>query len=481
MRALHAAAECYPVVRTGGLGDVLAALPAAQRALGIDARLLLPGYPAVLAALEGGEHVLALGPVLGAERADILRGRFAGSAVPIYAIDAAELFTREGNPYLGPDGLDWPDNLQRFGLLSWAAAVLARGGLGGDWCADVLHAHDWHAGLAPAYAKLAADPRRAPGIVQTIHNLAFQGLFPLASEAALGLPAVGGLEFWGQLSFMKAGLVHADRITTVSPGYAREIATPAFGNGLDGVIAARGADVSGILNGVDDAQWNPERDPALATRFGPRGQAKRAGNRRALIAEFGLADAGGPLFGIVSRLSHQKGLDLVLAALPTLLDCGGSLVLLGVGDAELERGFTAAAAAVPGRIAVALRLDDALSRRIFGGSDVLLVPSRFEPGGLTQLYAMRYGAIPVVRRTGGLGDTVHDATPEALAAGTATGIVFDGETPAAVAAALRRTAALHADRTAWTALQRAAMASRFPWSAAAEAYRDLYRGITAAP
>jgi len=485
MRVLHAAAECYPVVRTGGLGDVLAALPPAQRAAGLDARLLLPGYPAVREALEEARPVARLDGLPGAAAVTLLAGRFAGSEVPVYAIEAPELYDRPGNPYLGPDGLDWPDNVQRFGLLGWIAARLGRGGVDPGWQADIVHAHDWHAGLAPAYLVLGADSQPTPAGVFTIHNLAFQGLFPAASMEILGLPGasftIDGLEFWGSLSFMKAGLVTAGRVTTVSPGYAKEIATPEFGCGLDGVIRARGGDVVGILNGVDETTWTPAGDPALARTFDRDDLAGRAVNRRALLDLFGLDEAGGPLFGVVSRLSEQKGLDLVLAALPVLLGCGGTLVLLGTGDAALEAGFQAAAEAAPGRIGLRLGYDDRLAHLVFGGSDAVLVPSRFEPCGLTQLYAMRYGALPVVRRTGGLGDTVHDASAEALRAGVATGIVFEAVTAAAVGQAIERTAALFADRATWRSVQQTAMAQRFSWRDAAASYQALYRGLTAAP
>lgn len=479
MRILHAAAEFYPIVRTGGLGDVLAALPPAQAAIGLDPRIILPGFPAVTAALDRVDRLEVSGAVTGVS---LLRGRLPGSGLVAYAVDAPSLYGRPGNPYLGPDGRDWPDNALRFGLFGQVAAWLAQGRLDPGWRAEVLHAHDWHAGLAPAYLALSSDADANPVSVFTVHNLAFQGLFPATLLAPLGLPAAAftpdGLEFWGRISFIKAGLVYADRVTTVSPGYAREIATPEFGCGLDGVIAGRGSAVSGILNGVDEAVWNPAEDPAIAQPYDAGRLALRAADRTALLDRFGLAAPPGPLYGVVSRMTAQKGLDLLLAALPTLLESGGGLVLLGSGDAPLEAAFLAEAAAAPTRIGVVIGYDDALSHAVMAGADAILVPSRFEPCGLTQLYALRYGAVPVVRRTGGLGDTVIDAASPALEQGTATGIVFDEATLAALADALERTAALYRDRPGWARLQRAGMASRFSWSDAAERYRALYREVT---
>lgn len=484
MRILHAAAELFPILRTGGLGDVVAALPPAQRRLGLDARLVLPAYPAVRAAVADLHEVGRLDGLLGVERVGILRGTVPGSLLPVYALDAPALFDRPGSPYQAPDGAEWPDNALRFGLLARAAALLARGQGDPGWQADLLHAHDWHAGLAPAYLKLLPDPGPAPASVLTVHNLAYQGLFPPESLAALGLPeaafTIDGVEFWGRLSFLKAGLAYADRVTTVSPTYAREIATPALGAGLEGIIARRGAEVSGILNGVDDEVWDPARDPAIAERFDAGRLEHRAANRTALIARMGLASPPGPLYGVVSRLTEQKGLDLLIDALPTLVAGGGGLVLLGSGDAALEAAFAAAARARPDRIAVTVRYDDALAHRIMAGCDAVLVPSRFEPCGLVQLYALRYGAVPVVRRTGGLADTVVDAVSPAIEQGRATGILFDRPLASDLAGALERCAFLFRDAAAWRRLQRAGMRQRFDWAEAAGRYLALYRSITTA-
>ncbi|UUX95090.1 glycogen synthase GlgA [Aquabacterium sp. J223] len=474
MKLLHVAAEVYPWLKTGGLADVVAALPAAQAAAGDEVRLLLPGHPALLDALHGREPVAELGPAFDAARVRLVLGRLGPRGLAAYLIDAPYLYRRGAGPYQDARGLDWPDNLQRFGLLGWVAARLAAGELDEHWSPEVVHAHDWHAALTCAYLDAHAPTPAAS--VFTVHNLAYQGLFPMASFPRLGLPPsyaqLQGLEFHGELSFMKAGLLFADRVTTVSPSYAREIATPAFGCQLDGVVRHRGPEVSGILNGVDDTVWNPAIDAALVQTYDARDLAGKAACKRALQAEMGLADdPSAPLFCIVSRLTEQKGLDLVLAALPALLDRGGQLVVQGTGDAALVHAFESAASAQPGRVAVRIQYDEACAHRIVAGSDVILVPSRFEPCGLTQLYGLRYGTLPLVRRVGGLADTVRDADEQPS---QGTGFVFDEATAEALADAIGRAMAAWGRREHWQALQQRAMAEDPSWAAAARAYRPVY-------
>ena len=478
MRVLHVASELYPLVKTGGLGDVLAALPPALHARGIDARLLLPGFPAIRGGIAGLQPVAEIGPAFGASFASVLCGRVPGSGVPAYVIDAPGLYDRPGNPYLGPDGRDWPDNFRRFALLGWAAAQAAEGLLG-DWRPEIVHGHDWHAGLAAAY--LAAAGRRAASVV-TVHNLAFQGLFPPAVLPELRLPphffAIDGIEFYGQVSFMKAGLFFADRITTVSPTYAEEIRRPEHGAGLDGLLRARGAALRGILNGVDYAIWNPAADPNLPRPYDRDDPSGKALAKAALQAELGLAPRPeAPLFGAVTRLTQQKGFDLVLAALPEIAALGGQLALLGSGDADLEDGFRDLARRLPQEVGVRIGYDEALAHRIVGGADSILVPSRFEPCGLTQMYALRYGSPPLVRRTGGLADTVVDANERTLRDGIATGFVFETPDAPSFLAAARRAMALYAAPDAWAALGRQAMAQRFGWDEAAARYAALYREL----
>ena len=478
MRVLHVAAELFPLIKTGGLADVTAALPPALLAEGLDVRVLLPGLPAVLAGVTVRDTVCSCGPAFGAGRVHLRLAQLPHSAVLAYVIDAPFLYDRPGSPYQAPAGSGWADNLQRFALLGWVGAQLAAGALDPGWSPQVLHAHDWHAGLAPAY--LAARPGPRPLTVYTVHNLAYQGTFDGTLFAELGLPpaffAIDGLEFHGQVSFMKAGLRYADRITTVSPTYAREIATAEFGWGLDGVIRSRSAHLSGVLNGVDAALWDPAHDAALAAPYDRNDLSGKAACKAHLQQALGLEAAPHrPLFAVVSRLSEQKGLDLVLHGLDALLAQGAQFVLLGSGDGWLELGFAAAAAARPGSVAVRLGFDEALSHRIMAGADVLVVPSRFEPCGLTQLYALRYGTLPLVRQTGGLADTVVDATADHRASGRATGFVFGPATVADWLAAAQRAIALFHDQPAWHAMMRSAMDQHFGWPHAARQYASLYR------
>ncbi|MFT3665674.1 glycogen synthase GlgA [Piscinibacter sp.] len=481
MRVLQVAAEVFPLVKTGGLADVMGALPQALRRQGADVRLLLPGYPAIADVLQQPKTIVELGPLFGAGRVALRLGTLPGSGVPAYVVDAPWLYRRAGGPYQAEDGGEWPDNLQRFALLGWMAAHVAGGDLDRDWPATLLHAHDWHAAMACAY--LAAHPGNTVPTVFTVHNLAYQGLFPAGAFAQLGLPPhfmqSHGVEYHGQLSFMKAGLKYARRITTVSPTYAREIGTHEFGCGLDGVIRGRGGDVSGILNGVDGAVWDPARDSGIAARYSAGDPRDKPRNKAALRAEMGLAaDATGPLFGVVSRLTAQKGLDLVLAALPALLELGAQLVVQGSGDPMLEAAFSQAAHAHPGRVALRIGYDEALAHRVIAGADAILVPSRFEPCGLTQLYGLRYGTLPVVRRVGGLADTVVDADEAALREGRATGFTFDEASPAALEAALARAVRAHAQPALWRKLMTTAMAQDFSWDGAAGGYLALYRRLS---
>jgi starch synthase len=477
MRVLSVASEIYPLIKTGGLADVAGALPAALAAEGIEMRSLLPGYPAVLAKLEAAEAVYDLADLFGGP-ARLLAGRAAG--LELFAIDAPHLFARPGNPYSGPDGADWPDNALRFAALGAAAGVIGQARLPG-WVPDVVHAHDWQAGLAPAYLHYLGGAGR-PGTVMTIHNLAFQGSFPPELLGRLGLPpqswSVEGVEFYGGIGFLKAGLYFADRITTVSPSYAAEITTRAGGMGLAGLLRSRAAVLSGILNGIDTAVWDPAADPYLPAPYDARRMKGRVAARTALLARLGLhAGADELVYGLVGRLTWQKGADLLLAALPTLLQDGASLALLGSGDAGVQAGLAAAAAAHPGRVGVAIGYDEALAHLIQAGCDALLVPSRFEPCGLTQLCALRYGAVPVVARTGGLADTVIDANEMAVASGAGTGILFPPDSEEMLETALHRTAALWRDRPAWRRLQRNGMASDVSWARPAARYAALYRGL----
>lgn len=480
MRLLHVASEIFPLVKTGGLADVVAALPPALQRAGSDVRLLLPGMPPMLDALAHPKRVADLGSVFGAGRVQLVEGRLPGSALTAYVIDAPLLYRRGAGPYHDAQGAEWPDNLQRFGLLGWLAAQLGAGGLDPRWAPEIVHAHDWHAAMACAY--LRAHGHVGARSVFTVHNLAYQGLFPLEDRAQLGLSArfmsPAGLEYHGQLSFMKAGLKFADRITTVSPTYAREIATAEFGCGLDGVIRGRAADVRGILNGIDPSVWDPARDPALGQNYDIAQREGKIACKRALQREFGLAvQDSAPVLLALSRLTSQKGLDLLLGALPALLEMGVQLVVQGTGEPTLESAFRMAAAAHPGQVAVNIGYDEVRAHRLMAGADMIVVPSRFEPCGLTQLYGLRYGTLPLVRRVGGLADTVVDATPQSLADGTATGFAFDHADPAELAAALRRAMAVWMQPAVWRQMTDTAMAQDFSWQGPAREYASLYEEV----
>ena len=482
LRVLHVTAELYPWVKSGGLGDVAAALPSALTALGVDARLLLPGFRGFLDAFPGITDAARLHTPFAAERVRVGLARVPGSELLAYLVDQPGFYDRPGNPYAGPDGHDWPDNHRRFGLFGWIAAELARGADPG-WSPDILHLHDWHGGLAPAY--LAARPPAGDHLptVFTIHNLAYQGLFPAALFPELALPpeffSIDGVEFNGVVSFIKAGLFYADRLTTVSPTYAREIQTPGFGCGLDGLLRTRSGALTGILNGVDPRVWDPGHDPVLPRSYGVEDAASgKPIAKAALQRRLGLADRqDAPLFGVVSRLTPQKGLDLLLACLPEIVADGSRLAILGSGDSDLEHGFSMAAAAHNGEIAVEIGYDEALSHLIIAGADIVLVPSRFEPCGLTQLYALRYGTLPLVRRVGGLADTVVDATAVSLADGSADGFAFDGDGPAALMSAVRRAKVLFRERAIWLRMVLRAMTRDFSWATAARRYVAVYREL----
>ncbi len=480
MRVLFVASECYPLIKTGGLADVVGALPAALSELGCKVRVLLPAYPEVRAALKGAKSVARLDGFFGGT-GRLLKGAI-GSGSTILALDAPHLFDRPGNPYLDKSGRDWPDNHLRFAALSWAASEVALGRCA-KWRPDLVHAHDWQAGLVPAYLNLSGQER--PPVVFTVHNLAFQGTFPPEVLKTLRLPpksfAVEGLEFHGQVGFMKAALHYADHITTVSPRYAWEIQTPEQGMGLDGVLRARADSVTGIVNGIDETIWDPAADPAIDAPYSARALKGKAVNKAALQARFALeARADAPLFCVVSRLTEQKGLDLLLEVLPDLLAGGGQLALLGTGQPRLEAGFKEAARLHAGQVGVVIDYDETLSHRMQAGADAIVIPSRFEPCGLTQLYGLRYGTLPIVARVGGLADTVIDANEAALRAGVATGFQFAPVTAGALGHALRRAFEVFADPRAWKTMQRRAMASEVGWSGPARAYHALYGRLTAA-
>lgn len=478
---LFATSEMAPWVKTGGLGDVAAALPAALRQAGHDIRVLLPAYPAMKRAFPEAQLLADLSTLApGLPAARLLATDAAG--LPLLLLDCPELFERPGNPYLDASGLNWPDNGIRFGLLSRVAALLGQAASPLTWQPDVVHCNDWQTALAPAWLHYEGG---AASVV-TVHNIAFQGCFERSLLAELGLPETAwrfdGVEYHDQLSFLKGGLQLASQISTVSPTYAREIQDELFGYGLAPLLRHRSSQLRGILNGVDTDIWNPANDPALVQGYAANRLAAKRANKAALQREMGLDEAADrPLFGVISRLTEQKGLDLLLTIGDGLPHLPAQLVLLGSGDKLMEAGFSALAERFPGQIAVRLGFDEGLAHRIEAGADCFLMPSRFEPCGLNQMYSLRYGTPPLVRATGGLADTVIDVNAATLADKTANGFVVPDETPHALWLTLQRASHCWQDKRQWQRIQQNGMRRDFSWKNAAEEYVELYRDAIANP
>lgn len=472
MNVLFVASELFPYVKTGGLGDVMAALPRAMRALGADVRMLVPAFPALRSAVVVQEEMASFPDLMGGGPARILKAEAPG--LPLYLLDQPAFFERNGSPYSQPEDL-----ARRFAALAWAAAHLGRAGDAEGWRPDVVHGHDWPVGLMPAYVAYGDGPR--PATVMTIHNIAFQGRFAASMFRELWLPRHAftpeGVEFHGDICFLKAGLKLADRITTVSPTYAQEI-QHAGGHGLEGLLAYRNADLRGILNGVDYEVWNPAKDANLVSHYDLKHPARRLPNRRDFQQRLGLhEDPEAPIFAAISRLDPLKGLDLVLDNVDHLVSRGAQLAVIGTGDVHAEGAFLQAAQRHPGRVGVYIGYDEALAHRAFAAADVVLVPSRQEPCGLTQLYAQAYGALPLVRRTGGLADTVVGVTAETLANDTATGFQFDTASGWALGESINTALDLFKDAAAWRQVQRRGMKTTFGWENSARAYLELYATI----
>jgi starch synthase len=477
MQVLAVTPEIFPLIKTGGLADVTGALPLALEEEGIAVKTLVPGYPQVMGKFKKKKPVLQY-PALQGGKAQVLAAEVAG--LELLVLDAPHLFDRPGGPYGDMTGADWPDNWRRFAALSQVGADIA-GGAAAGWQPDIVHAHDWQAAMTLAYMRFG----RAIGIptVMTVHNLAFQGQFGASIFAELGLPAsamaLDGVEYYGGIGYLKAGLQAAWAITTVSPTYAQEIRMPEFGMGLDGLVSMRSADLVGIVNGIDTDTWNPATDPLLAANFTAKSLKGRAVNRRAVEGRFGLEHDESALLCVISRLTWQKGMDILAAVLDGLVGAGAKLAVLGAGDHALEGALLAGAARHRGRVGVVIGYDESLSHTMQGGSDAILIPSRFEPCGLTQLYGLRYGCVPVVARTGGLADTVIDANEAAIAAGVATGFQFTSANGEAFMQAIRRMVALHADRPAWLSLQKQGMKADVSWARSGRRYGELYKTLIA--
>ena len=483
MRILFVTSEISPLIKTGGLADVSAALPAALHDMGVDIRVLLPGYPQVLKALtklkvvhdfttQAADSTATMPP------ARLLSGKLP-SGVPLYVLDCPEMYLRGGGPYQDEHGMDWEDNAQRFGLLSKVAALLGSAATPLKWKPHLVHCNDWQTGLTPAYQQYLIHP--APCIM-TIHNLAFLGSFPAEVLPGLGLPwdcfKMDGVEFYGKVSFMKAGLFYAKHIATVSPSYAKEIQTDALGFGMQGLLSYRQNDLTGILNGIDTSEWNPAADPHLAQPYDVAEMSGKVANKRALQKRMGLVeDEKIPLFGLVSRFAHQKGLDVVLAVAEKLISMPAQLVFLGSGDTDMQNKVLTLAHRNVGKIAAYVGFDEGLSHLIEAGADIFLMPSRFEPCGLNQMYSQRYGTPPVVHATGGLIDTVVDCNAASLANGTASGFVFNSMDGASLLLCAKRAVSVYRDTKNWHVLQLNCMDKDLSWGPSAAAYQKIYSRV----
>lgn len=472
-RVLHVAAEVHPLIKTGGLAEVAGALPDALHTLGEDIRILMPAYGTALERARASARLRTIAEWPGARLLETQRP----GGCRIWLYETSAFIQRGASPYDDPHGAPWRDNAERFDAFARVAAAIADDALGLDWRPDIVHAHDWHTGLVPVHIQLARVPTAT---VFTIHHLANQGLFPLATRATLDLPDWldhrEALEFDGYMSFIKGGIGFADRVTTVSETYAREITTPGFGAGLEGPLARRGSDLIGIANGIDTHLWNPARDPALPMVYDANQPEGKREARRALLRETGLkADAAMPVIACIGGLTERQGADLLLDALARIIAQPAVVIILGTGDPVLQHALTRASKARPERVYARFDFDEAFAHRIYGGADMLLMPSRSEPCGLSQLSAMRYGTIPIVRRTGGLAETVVDTDRATLHAGSATGFQFDSEDADALATAVQRACDCFAEPETWYALVDHAMRRDSGWARGARAWRTVYR------
>ena len=477
MRVLYVTAEAFPLAKTGGLADVSRGLAAALLQQGADIRVMMPGYPQALSRLRAAKVVARLPPLMGIDDGVVVGGLFPDCDVPVLLVYSATLFGRAGGLYQDDDGRDWPDNAKRFAFFSRVAADMALDNREKSWRPDIVHANDWHAGLVPFFIALQSGHR--PRTVFTTHNMAFQGVFRTDQIPFLATEAHDAIEFFGQLSYLKAGLAFADRLTTVSPTYAREILTPDYGFGLEGVVQTRSADFCGILNGIDDRLWDPATDPLIAANYHACDMAGKRLCKRSLQQELGFAmRAETPLIGFVRRITQQKMADTLAEIVPWIAEQGAQLAIVGEGDRAIEAQLQSAVRGLEGAVSLSLGYDEKLAHKLQAGCDILLAPARFEPCGLTQLYALRYGTLPVVRRTGGLADTVIDTNESTLHDRSANGFVFDEATAACMIQAVSRALALYREPLPWRLLQVQAMSGAYGWDTSAAAYMALYEDVT---
>ena len=482
LKVLFVTPEIHPLIKTGGLADVSGALPAALRAIKVDVRALIPGYTQILSTLKNKRQIARIADIPGLGEVRLFSAKMPESNVPLIIVDYPAYYARVGGPYVDKNGLEWPDNALRFGLLSRIAALLGSEASPLDWAPDIVHCNDWQSGLTPAYLHFTHGRRAAS--VMTIHNLAYQGIFPPESVAQLSLPpesfSMHGVEYYGNLSFLKAGLFYADHLTTVSPTYAQEIQSEALGFGLQGLLRERKTHLTGILNGVDTEHWNPAGDTFLAKTYSSTRLAGKKANKEALQRRFNLPVSPDiPLLGVVSRITHQKGLDLLLGIASLITAEPAQIIILGTGEPILEKALLALSRKHPHHFHAVIGFDEGLSHLIEAGSDIFLMPSRFEPCGLNQMYSMLYGTPPVVTATGGLADTVTDLTPDSLKNGSATGFVFKELTAENLLLTVKRAITTYHNKKVWRQLQLNGMRRDFGWELSAKAYLALYTQLAA--
>ena len=482
MRVLFATSEVFPLIKTGGLADVSGSLPTALQNLGVDIRILMPGYPAVLNKLTNLQAIATFDNLPVIHNAALMMGTIAETQVKVMVIKSAHLYEREGGPYADANGLEWLDNPVRFGILSKVAAILS-----GphspitDWQPDIVHCNDWQTGLTPAYMKLV-EHSQAKSII-SLHNMAFQGCYAPGWLSTLALPStnftIEGFEYHGQLSFLKAGIFYANAVTTVSPSYAKEIQTAAFGFGLEGLLSKRGNEIKGILNGIETDEWDPEADPHLVKNYSATTLAGKKLVKAALQEKLGLhIDASAPLLGVVSRLTHQKGLDMMVPILQELVDAGCQLALLGSGESVLENAFRALAVSNPTKVSVTIGYNEPLSHQIMAGCDMFIMPSRFEPCGLNQLYGLAYGTPPIVNGTGGLADSVVDTNIITFKNKTANGFVMSEASPTSLLSCIKQALnVFNNDANAWKQIQKNGMTQNLSWDKSALEYLAVYQTL----
>ncbi|MDP3088928.1 MAG: glycogen synthase GlgA [Methylotenera sp.] len=482
MRVLFSTSEVFPLIKTGGLADVSGSLPSALQNLGVDIRILIPGYPAVLNKLTNLQAIASLENLPVIHNAALMMGTIEDTQIKVMVIKSANLYERDGGPYSDPNGLEWLDNPLRFGILSKVAAILS-----GphspipDWQPDIVHCNDWQTGLTPAYMKLI-EHTNAKSII-SLHNMAFQGCYAPSWLPTLALPSthfsVDGFEYHGQLSFLKAGIFYADAVTTVSPSYAKEIQTAEFGFGLEGLLSKRGSEIKGILNGIETDEWNPETDTHLIKTYSASKLTGKKLVKSTLQGKLGLhIDASAPLLGVVSRLTHQKGLDMLAPILQELIDSGCQLALLGSGEIALENAFRNLEINNPGKISITIGYNEPLSHQIMAGCDIFIMPSRFEPCGLNQLYGLAYGTPPVVNATGGLADSVIDTNIVTFKNKTANGFVMSEASPDSLLHCIRQALnVFNNDPVAWQQIQKNGMTQNLSWDKSALEYLSAYQAL----